>query len=58
MTGKCDIRSVLVITELREKLNADRSLKMDEIHCAHIFAESTNQDIELDSLKVCPYLSV
>jgi len=53
VTGKYDISSVLAIKELREKLNADRSLKTDGTQCAHIFAESTNQDIG----QVCPYLS-
>ena len=57
VTGKYDMSSVLVIKELREKLNADRSLKMDATQCAHIFTESTNQDIDLGSRKVRPYLS-
>ena len=57
VTGKYDMSSVLVIKELREKLNADRSLKTDGTQCAHIFAESTNQDIDLGSSKVRPCLS-
>ncbi|KAF8803108.1 hypothetical protein BYT27DRAFT_6743825 [Phlegmacium glaucopus] len=51
VTGKYDISSVLLIKELRDKLNADRSLKTDGTQCAHIFAESTNQDIEPGSHK-------
>ena len=57
VTGKYDMTSVLLIKELREKANADRSLKTDGTQCAHIFSESTNQGIELGSPKVCPYLS-
>jgi len=57
ITGKYDISSVMVIKELEEKLNADRSLKTDGTQCAHIFAESTNKDIEPGSHKVCPYVS-
>ena len=57
ITGKYDISSVMVIKELEEKLNADRSLKTDGTQCAHIFAESTNKDIETGSHKVCPYVS-
>jgi hypothetical protein len=36
-------------------MNADRSLDIEGTQCAHIFAESTNQNIELGSHKVCPY---
>ncbi|KDR73312.1 hypothetical protein GALMADRAFT_270137 [Galerina marginata CBS 339.88] len=52
VTGKYDMDSVLVIKELRDKLNADRSLETDGTQCAHIFAEFTNQDIELGPHKV------
>ena len=57
VTGKYDMSSVLAIKELRERLNADCTLKTDGTQCAHIFAESMNQNIELGSSKVRPYLS-
>lgn len=57
VTGKYDTRSVLEIRELKEMFESDPSLKMERTQCAHIFAESTNMDIEPGSEKVCPYFS-
>lgn len=54
--GKCDTLSVLEIRELKAMFESDLSLKMERTQCAHIFAESTNADIELGS--VCPYFSL
>jgi len=51
VTGKYDTRSVLEIRELKEMFESDPSLKMERTHCAHIFAESTNADIEPGSEK-------
>jgi hypothetical protein len=55
VTGKYDTRSVLEIRELKEMLESDLSLKMERTQCVHIFAESTNADIEPGSEKVYPY---
>jgi len=51
VTGKYDAGSVLVIKELREKLNADPSVDVEVTQCAHIFAQSTNQGIKPGSHK-------
>ena len=59
VTGKYDINSLLKIKELRENFAAHghHSSGMDATQCTHIFAESTNHNIEPDSQKVCRYLS-
>lgn len=59
VTGKYDINSLLKIKELKENFAAHghHSSGMDATQCTHTFAESTNQNIEPGSQKVCRYLS-
>jgi hypothetical protein len=53
VTGKYDIRMVEEIKELKDKVDA-LGLETDTTQLAHIFDESTNQDIEPGSPKVFP----
>ena len=57
VTKRYDASSVRRIRELHERVVSDPSARTEATQCAHIFAESTNQDIELGSSKVRPYLS-
>ncbi|KDR83077.1 hypothetical protein GALMADRAFT_221057 [Galerina marginata CBS 339.88] len=52
ITGSYDQPSVLTIQELRKKFEVEPGFrKMERTQCAHIFAESTNADIEPGSDK-------
>ncbi|KJA27278.1 hypothetical protein HYPSUDRAFT_157352 [Hypholoma sublateritium FD-334 SS-4] len=51
ITGAYDTQSVMNLKELGNKFNSDPSLQMESMQCAHIFAESPNSSIDLQSPK-------